>query len=212
MLFNPGGVDPKTGLPRQVSEQMELQKGYGQSFQNALGMLQPPAYSGARSMQGAEGQMWQGIEQQQEQAQAQASRRGFNPLAARAATQAGAEMESRGLGMAQQLRAQEEAARRAALLDLYRQRSQYDVQGMGLESERMQQALNERMAEAAMQAQMEAQQRQEEAGIIGGVLQAAGTVGQALASDVRMKRNIKPAGRELDAAMGMLGDGYGKGK
>jgi hypothetical protein len=203
------GIDPKTGLPKALSEQLELQKAYGQSFQQAIGMVQPPAYSGARSMQGAEGQMWEGLQQQQEQAQAQASRRGFSPLAARAATQAGAEMQSAGLGMAQQLRAQEEAARRAALLDLYRQRSQFDVQGMGLQSERMQQDLNKRMAEAAMQAQMEAQQRQEEAGIIGGVLQAAGAIGQAVVSDRRMKRGIRPAGRDLDAMMGTLGS-YGK--
>lgn len=187
-----------------------MEKSYGQSFQSALGMLQPPEFGGQRSMQGAEGQMWQGIEQQQQLAQAQASRRGFNPLASRAATQAGAEMESRGYGMAQQIRAQEEASRRQALLDLYRQRSQFDVQGQQLQTQQMQGQLGQLQFNQALQAQMEEQKRQQEAGIVQGVLGALGSVGGALISDERMKRGIRPGGHDIDAMMGMLGSGYGK--
>lgn len=208
-------LDPATGLPMETNVGMydsPYEQQYGKSFQQALGMLQQPQLQpGQRATSGAEGQMWQGLEQQQQLAQAQASRRGFDPSAARAAGQAGGEMMSQGYGMAQQLRAQEEAARRQQMLDLYRQRSQYDVQGAGMASERLQEQLGQQAFDAAVKAQLDAAARQEEAAIGQGILKAVGDVGSAfIGSDVRMKRNIKPAGRELDAAMGMLGDSYKK--
>ena len=183
---------------------------YGKGLQQALGMLQAPTLApGQRATTGAEGQMWQGLEQQQRLAQAQASRRGFNPLAARAGQQDGAEMQSRGLGMAQQLRAQEEAARRAALLGVYQQRSQFGLREAGMASERFQQQLQQQAQDAAIQAQMDEQARQQEAGIIQGILGAAQSIGTAVvASDKRMKRNIRHGGKSIDALMGALGSKY----
>lgn len=205
-------LDPATGMPMNVAGRYDspYAEQYGKSFQQALGMLQRPELGAqGRSMQGAEGQMWQGIEQQQQLAQAQASRRGFDPGAARAAGQAGGELVSRGYGMAEQIRAQEEAARRAAMLGIYQQRGKFDVEQAGMATAQMQEQLNQRAIDAAIQAQIDERKRQEEQAIIGGILGAAGSAASVL-SDERMKRGIKPGGRDIDAMMGMLGDGYGK--
>ena len=205
-------LDPATGLPMDIAGRYDSPYAaeYGKGMQQALGMLQAPTLApGQRATTGAEGQMWQGLEQQQRLAQAQASRRGYNPLAARAGQQAGAEMQSRGLGMAQQLRAQEEAARRAALLGVYQQQSQFGLREAGMASERLQQQLQQRAQDAAIQAQLDEQARQEEAGIGSAILGAIGSVGAALFSDERMKRNIKRGGKSIDALMGALGSKYG---
>jgi len=203
-------LDPATGLPVDIAGRYDSPYAaeYGKGLQQALGMLQAPTLApGQRATTGAEGQMWQGLEQQQRLAQAQASRRGFNPLAARAGQQAGAEMQSRGLGIAQQLRAQEEAARRAALLGVYQQRSQFGLREAA--SDRFQQQLQQQAQDAAIQAQMDEQARQQEAGIIQGILGAAQSIGTAVvASDKRMKRNIKRGGKSIDALMGALGSKY----
>ena len=220
-------LDPATGLPvpsLAEQEQAALSAGarydspygaqYGKGIQQALGMLQAPTLApGQRATTGAEGQMWQGLEQQQRLAQAQASRRGFNPLAARAGQQAGAEMQSRGLGVAQQLRAQEEAARRAALLGVYQQQSQFGLREAGMASERMQQQLQQQAQDAAIQAQLDEQARQQEAAIGQGILGLLGSVGASLAplavaSDKRMKRKVKRGGKDIDALMGALGSEY----
>lgn len=204
-------LDPATGLPMDIAGRYDspYSAEYGKGIEQALGMLQAPTLApGQRATTGAEGQMWQGLEQQQRLAQAQASRRGFNPLAARAGQQAGAEMQSRGLGIAQQLRAQEEAARRAALLGVYQQQSQFGLQEAGMASERMQQQLQQQAQDAAIQARLDEQARQEEAGIGQAVLGALGSIGSALFSDERMKRKVKRGGKDIDALMGALGSKY----
>ena len=118
-IFDPSGqVDPNS----ELAKRSQREQAYGQMYEQALGTLKPPTM-GAKYMQGPEGKLWQGIEQQQQFGQAQASRRGFNPFAARGATQAGAEMESQGYGSAQGIRDQQEAFRRQAELGLLQQRT-----------------------------------------------------------------------------------------
>jgi len=203
-------LDPATGLPVNVAGRYDspYEEAYGKSFQAALGMLRRPSLeAGQRATEGAEGQMWQALGQQQQLAQAQAQRRGFDPSAARAASQASGEMMSQGYGMAQQLRAQEEAARRQQMLDLYRQRSQFDVQGQQMATQRMGQELAQQDWQRQTQQQLNDIERQNQESIFQGIL-GAGTGALSLLSDERVKRGIRPVGRSLDAMMGTLGS-YG---
>lgn len=181
-----------------------------QQFGQAMQTLAPPTLApGQKAQQGAEGQMWQGIEQQQQLGQAMASRRGYNPLAARAATAAGAEMESQGFGTAAQLRAAEEAQRRADVLGAYQARSAYDQAMAQLGQEQFGSALERKLYEDAMRRGIYNQQRAKEMaekegylGALSGGLQIAGDVFQGLlGSDPNMKQNMAPAGNEAEKAL-----------
>ena len=77
-----GYVDPNSELQQRAKREAD----YGAMYEQALGTLKPPEM-GAKYMQGPEGKLWQGIEQQQAFGAAQAGRRGFNPFAARGAAQ-----------------------------------------------------------------------------------------------------------------------------
>ena len=195
---------------REGREDLRGRQQAEQAFGAAMGTLGGPQMAaGQKSMAGPEGQLWRGVAAQQQAGQLAANRRGFSSLASRAAAQGGAELESQARGQAMALREQDEAAKRAARLGLLQQRSQFDVAQAGLESQTLQQQLQQQAFEAQMKSQEEAAARAQEGAIISGALQAAGAVGGAvLKSDERMKRDIVAAdSREVDALMAKLGSG-----
>lgn len=200
-IFDPSGqVDPNSELAKRA----QREQAYGQMYEQALGTLKPPAM-GAKYMQGPEGQMWQGIQQQQQFGAAQASRRGFNPFAARGATQAGAEMESQGYGAAQGIRDQQEAFRRQAELGLLQQRTGQDFAQAGIESQQLGQRLEGMNWEAAQRAALQAEQDAQDRRAFEGGMGAFGSALNLITSDERMKTNIEDGGPAADALMDSLG-------
>lgn len=204
-IFDPSGQVAPTD---PFSREQEQRDAYGQIYDKALGTLKPPTM-GAKYMQGPEGKLWQGIQQQQQFGAAQASRRGFNPFAARGATQAGAEMESQGYGAAQGIRDQQEAFRRQAELGLLQQRTGQDFTQQGLEGDVFGSELQKRSFEAAQKAALDAAAAQNQGALAQGALGAAGSLGAAfgpmILSDERMKTNIEDGGFAADALMDSLG-------
>jgi len=200
-IFDPSGqVDPNSELAKRT----QREQAYGQMYEQALGTLKPPAM-GAKYMQGPEGQMWQGIQQQQQFGSAQASRRGFNPFAARGATQAGAEMESQGYGAAQGIRDQQEAFRRQAELGLLQQRTGQDFAQARIESQQLGQRLEGMNWEAAQRAALQAEQDAQDRRAFEGGMGAFGSALNLITSDERMKTNIEDGGPAADALMDSLG-------
>lgn len=200
-IFDPSGqVDPNSELAKRT----QREQAYGQMYEQALGTLKPPAM-GAKYMQGPEGKLWQGIEQQQQFGAAQASRRGFNPFAARGATQAGAEMESQGYGAAQGIRDQQEAFRRQAELGLLQQRTGQDFAQAGIESQQLGQRLEGMNWEAAQRAALQAEQNAQDRRAFEGGMGAFGSALNLITSDERMKTNIEDGGPAADALMDSLG-------
>lgn len=171
---------------------------------NVFGPL-PQVNEQGRVTTGAEGQMWQGIAQAKEAGQMAAGRRGYNPLAARAAGQAGAEMQQAGYGQAAGLRAADEAARRQAELQVLRARSQYETQMGQLGTQTLGQELQRREFEAQMAEQQKIADQAEEDAIIQGIGQAGSAALQAVAmSDEDAKQGIRMANDE--DIMGTLGN------
>ena len=182
------------------------------SYEAAMGMLRPPQLQpGQKSMAGPEGQLWRGVQAQQRAGQVAANVRGFNPLAARAAAQSGAEIESQARGAAMGIREADEAARQAAMLRLTQQRSQFEQQQTGLETQAMQQQLQAQAFQAQMEAEQRARAAEQEAAIGSGVLNTVGQVGGAAImalSDERLKKDIETAtGGSVDDLMAKLGSG-----
>jgi len=217
--------DPQADLERRVEREREAQikreaarsdEWYGDPYERQnresyakakQSMLAKPQMDlgGLKATSGAEGQMWQGIAQQQQLGMAQAGRRGFNPMAARAAGQAGAELEGMGRGQAAVLRAQDEAARRAAALGLAQQYTQAGFQQQDLATQRFQDLLNRQAFEQAQAKAMQAADEEETAKILtgiatGGISVAAG----AMKSDERDKENVRDGGSEADRRLKAL--------
>jgi len=188
--------------------QQRRRENYGALYDDALGTIKPPQM-GAKYMQGPEGQLWQGIEQQQAFGAAQAGRRGFNPFAARGAAQSGAELESQGYGAAAGIREQQAAYERQARLALLQQRSAQDMAQSGIEGQQLGQSYNDYAF--AKQAKDYEQTKKDNAdkAFGEGALNALGTVvstgAKMVMSDERMKENIMPAGSRADALMELLG-------
>ena len=203
-IFAPDGqVDPNSELAKRTRREAE----YGSMYEDALGTLKPPQM-GAKYMQGPEGKLWQGIEQQQAFGAAQAGRRGFNPFAARGAAQSGAELGSQGYGAAAGIREQQEAYRRKAEAALLQQRTAQDFTQAGIETGQLGSKLSQQDWEDTQKRQLDAEEKariraREDAAMetTGQILQAIGNV----ASDERMKENIMPAGSRADALMELLG-------
>lgn len=200
-IFDPSGqVDPNS----ELAKRSQREQAYGQVYDQALGTLKPPAM-GAKYMQGPEGKLWQGIEQQQQFGAAQAGRRGFNPFATRGATQAGAEMESQGYGAAQGIRDQQEAFRRQAELAMLQQRTGQDFAQAGIESQQLGQRLEGMNWEAAQRAALQAEQDAQDRKAFEGGMGAFGSALNLITSDERMKTNIEDGGPAADALMDSLG-------
>lgn len=180
------------------------------AFKEAFGKIAPPQLTpGVKQQTGAEGQLWQGIAQQQQLAQAQASRRGFSATGARAAGQAGAEMEAAGYGQAAQVRAAEEARRRELAMALAQQQTGAMTQQDALATQRIQ----DRAAQYAFE-QGAAQQLEEgDVGILEqigtGLLNAIPVAGTIIAqgiksSDENLKKDITDGSAEADARLDAL--------
>lgn len=184
------------------------QRGFDKPYQQAMGMLQvPQVQPGQKVTTGPEGQMWQGVQAQQRANQMAANVRGFNPLAARAAAQSGAEVESQARGAAMGIREADLASRRQQALGLAQQRSQFDVAQMGLESQALQQKLQQQAFEDQLRAQAEAQAEAEKGNIISGLISGAAGVGAAFLSDERAKEGMTVADDKARMMLGRLGDG-----
>ena len=198
-----GYVDPNSELQQRAKREAD----YGAMYEQALGTLKPPEM-GAKYMQGPEGKLWQGIEQQQAFGAAQAGRRGFNPFAARGAAQAGAELGSQGYGAAAGIREQQEAYRRKAELALLQQRTAQDFTQGGIETGQLGAKLGQQAFQSGQQQQLDAEalarkNQAFEAGM-GAFTDLAGKAATVV-SDERMKENIMPAGSRADALMELLG-------
>lgn len=179
------------------------------AFKEAFGKIAPPQLTpGVKQQTGAEGQLWQGIAQQQQLAQAQASRRGFSATGARAAAQAGAELESAGYGQAAQVRAAEEARRREMAMALAQQQTGAMSQQDALATQRIQDRAAQYAFEQATAAQLEAEPTTAET-IGQGFLSAIPLIGTLTAefikaSDEDLKKNIEDGGSEADARLDAL--------
>lgn len=181
---------------------------YEKMLADAMGTFGGPAKPdvGGKVQQGAEGQLWQGIAAQQRAGQLGATRRGMDAGAMRAAYQAGGEMEGAGMMQAQALRAAEEEQRRKAALAVLQGRSQYEQQMGKIGTYQLGQALQQREFEAQMQAAKEAAEQERTEAAKTGVLGAAQGFLGMLASDERLKKDIKTAtGGSVDDLMAQLG-------
>ena len=188
--------------------QQRRRDAYGALYDDALGTIVPPVM-GANAMQGPEGQLWQGLQQQQAFAQAQAGRRGYDPSMARGASQANAELESQGYGAAQGIREQQAAYARQARLALLQQRGAQDMAQSGIEGQQLGQSYNDYAFKKQAKDYLQAQKDEEDKAMQEGALNALGTVvstgAKMVMSDERMKENIMPAGSRADALMELLG-------
>lgn len=181
------------------------------AYNEAFGKLaMPQLQPGEKQQQGAEGQLWQGLAQQQQLGQAQAARRGFSATGARAAAQAGAEMESAGYGQAQQIRAEEEARRRQMMAALAQQQTSALAQQDALATQRIQDRATQYGFEQQAAAQLEESGDSFEQQVATGLLNLGGTGGGiaagAVLSDERMKKNITDGGAEADRRLAALSD------
>ena len=203
-IFAPDGqVDPNSELAKRARREAE----YGSMYEDALGTLKPPQM-GAKYMQGPEGKLWQGIEQQQAFGAAQAGRRGFNPFAARGAAQSGAELGSQGYGAAAGIREQQEAYRRKAEAALLQQRTAQDFTQAGIETGQLGSKLSQQDWEDTQKRQLDAEEKARIRAREDAAMETTGQILQGIAnvaSDERMKENIMPAGSRADALMELLG-------
>lgn len=203
------GMKPETELAKQARERQAQYGAIGQSVLGTIGDAQKLPPGQTKYASGPEGQMWQGIEQQQQQAQALANRRGFSPLAARGAAYTGAEMESSGYGMANQLRAAMEAQRRGEMLGALGGLSKSELEGMGIDTQALQGELNRMMQEDQLKQQKALAKRGQEQADISTGMQVAGVAAALLPlvlSDINLKQNIEqPSGAKVDELMGTLG-------
>lgn len=203
-IFAPDGqVDPNSELAKRTRREAE----YGSMYEDALGTLKPPQM-GAKYMQGPEGKLWQGIEQQQAFGAAQAGRRGFNPFAARGAAQSGAELGSQGYGAAAGIREQQEAYRRKAEAALLQQRTAQDFTQAGIETGQLGSKLSQQDWEDTQKRQLDAEEKARIRAREDAAMETTGQILQGIAnvaSDERMKENIMPAGSRADALMELLG-------
>lgn len=179
------------------------------AFKEAFGKIAPPQLTpGVKQQAGAEGQLWQGIAQQQQLGQAQAARRGFSATAARAAGQAGAEMESAGYGQAAQIRAAEEARRREMAMQLAQQQTGAMAQQDALATQRIQDRAAQYGFEQATAKQLEEADDTFWSNIGSGLLNlfgVAGGAGAAVAlSDENLKKDITDGSAEADARLDAL--------
>lgn len=179
------------------------------AFKEAFGKIAPPQLTpGVKQQTGAEGQLWQGIGQQQQLAQAQASRRGFSATGARAAGQAGAEMESAGYGQAAQIRAAEEARRRELAMALAQQQTGAMSQQDALATQRIQDRAAQYGFEQAAARQLEEADASFWSDLGSGLLNLFGTAGGAGAavalSDENLKKDITDGSAEADARLDAL--------
>lgn len=187
--------------------QQRRRDAYGAIYADALGTIVPPTM-GEKSMQGPEGQLWQGLQQQQAFAQSQAGRRGYDPSMARGASQANAELESQGYGAAQGIREQQAAYARQAKLGLLRQRSAQDAAQSGIEGSQLGQTYSDQAFDAQakddMQAQKEAAENRTQDAAFNAIGSVAGVVGKAILSDENQKKNMKDGGMAADKLMASL--------
>lgn len=178
------------------------------AFKEAFGKIAPPQLTpGVKQQTGAEGQLWQGIAQQQQLAQAQASRRGFSATGARAAGQAGAEMESAGYGQAAQIRAAEEARRREMAMQLAQQQTGAMSQQDALATQRIQDRAAQYGFEQAAARQLEEADAGFWSNLGSGLLNLFGTAGAGAAvalSDENLKKDITDGSAEADARLDAL--------
>jgi hypothetical protein len=178
------------------------------AFKEAFGKIAPPQLTpGVKQQTGAEGQLWQGIGQQQQLAQAQASRRGFSATGARAAGQAGAEMESAGYGQAAQIRAAEEARRREMAMQLAQQQTGAMSQQDALATQRIQDRAAQYGFEQAAARQLEEADAGFWSNLGSGLLNLFGTAGAGAAvalSDENLKKDITDGSAEADARLDAL--------
>lgn len=178
------------------------------AFKEAFGKIAPPQLTpGVKQQTGAEGQLWQGIGQQQQLAQAQVSRRGFSATGARAAGQAGAEMESAGYGQAAQIRAAEEARRREMAMQLAQQQTGAMSQQDALATQRIQDRAAQYGFEQAAARQLEEADAGFWSNLGSGLLNLFGTAGAGAAvalSDENLKKDITDGSAEADARLDAL--------
>ncbi len=160
---------------------------YEQDYQAAVGVIGGP-------QRAPEEQMWQGLRAQQAGMAAAANRRGLSGGLARAGQMAGAELGSRGYGLAEQLRAADAQSRMRDQLAAAQARSAIEGDVMGLERQAYLEAAAERefRAQQAKAKQDAMIQSGEDAitGTLQGTAQAAGAL-----SDRRVKRDAYLAGR-----------------
>lgn len=160
----------------------------------------------------AEKQMWQGVAQQQQLARAQAGRRGFSATGARAAEQAGAELQSVGYGQAAQIRAAEEARRRQLQLGLAAEQTKAAFGEQELASQRLQDTLQQEMFKEAQAQALVAAQEEASANMASGILGSIPVIGSlvsqlarpAKTSDENLKKNITDGSAEADARLDAL--------
>lgn len=187
--------------------QQRRRDAYGAIYDDALGTIMPPEM-GAKATQGPEGQLWQGLQQQQAFARAQSGRRGYDPSMARGASQANAELESQGYGAAAGIREQQAAYARQARLGLLRQRGAQDMAQSGIEGQQLGQSYSDyafdQQAKDELQAKKEADETRTQNAVLGAVSGVAGVVGQTVMSDERQKKNMKDGGMAADKLMAAL--------
>lgn len=160
----------------------------------------------------AEKQMWQGVAQQQQLARAQAGRRGFSATGARAAEQAGAELQSVGYGQAAQIRAAEEARRRQLQLGLAAEQTKAAFGEQELASQRLQDTLQQEMFKEAQAQALVAAEEEASANMASGILGSVPVIGSlvsqlarpAKTSDENLKKNITDGSAEADARLDAL--------
>lgn len=187
--------------------QQRRRDAYGALYDDALGTIVPPEM-GPKATQGPEGQLWQGLQQQQAFAQAQAGRRGYDPSMARGASQANAELESQGYGAAAGIREQQAAYARKAKLGLLQQRGAQDMAQSGIEGQQLGQSYSDyafnQQAKDDLQAKKEANENRTRDAALGAVSGVAGVVGKVIMSDERQKKNMKDGGMAADKLMEAL--------
>lgn len=187
--------------------QQRRRDAYGALYDDALGTIVPPEM-GPKATQGPEGQLWQGLQQQQAFAQSQAGRRGYDPSMARGASQANAELESQGYGAAAGIREQQAAYARKARLALLQQRGAQDMAQSGIEGQQLGQSYSDyafnQQAKDDLQAKKEADETRTQNAVLGAVTGVAGVVGKTVMSDERQKKNMKDGGMAADKLMEAL--------
>lgn len=186
--------------------QQRRRDAYGAIYDDALGTIVPPEM-GPKATQGPEGQLWQGLQQQQAFAQAQAGRRGYDPSMARGAAQANAELESQGYGAAAGIREQQAAYARQAKLGLLRQRGAQDMAQSGIEGQQLGQSYSDyafaAQAKDDAQAKKEADKTRTQDAVFGAIGAGVGAIGKVI-SDERQKKNMKDGGMAADKLMEAL--------
>lgn len=207
LLRDPNVSDEAIALKNSGREKYDLMH---QQALNTIG--KQPVFSQAAPKDtttgSAEAQMWGGIAGQQAAMQNLASRRGFNPGAYRAATYAGGELESRGWGLANQIRGAEEMRRQQMLLAAQQGRSQSEIEQQGLDFLKYQEMEQDEAHRKKLFDVKAAGKEEEFNAAFRGVGSAADSMTSFGAmSDERAKQNAYMAGRQdQDALVRSLGD------